>query len=219
MSYANSNIFKIPNSYYRFSFRNRPEFSSVYFLPKFSFTRVNDKVLKIFVHLQEVNFNTNTSKLATAFSMNQNVSDLNEYIKKVQNSNFTDTFVNPALVLEKLIAAVQKVGMRTTKDAANSPISVEPATALTVTRGGSSEGFLIAVFSEIINSLTCNVSTVTISQTDSKTSYKLDNLETVPGPAPAPIFKGTDGTGNQFQFQVVKQNIEGVVQWIIQNVM
>jgi len=217
MSYVNSNIFKIPNSYYRFSFRNRPEFSSVYFLPKFSFTRVNDKVLKIFVHLHEVNFNTNKSKLATAFSMNQNVSDLNEYIKKVQNSNFTDTFVNPALVLEKLIAAVQKVGMRTTKEAANSPISVEASSTLTVARGGSSEGFLIAVFSEIINSVGCQDPTVVISQTD-KTSYKFNNLQSVPGPPPIYRATGYDKNGRQFQFEIVLQNIEGVVQWIIQNV-
>jgi hypothetical protein len=124
MSIHDSNTFEVPNSFYRFRVKNNPAFGSVFYQPRISFTRVNDKVFKIFVEMREHNFSNNTVTVKDLYSFNQPIPDLQEYIKKAQNSNFTDVFTNPALALELMLKSVQKIiGTKKQNKATNSAIS------------------------------------------------------------------------------------------------
>ncbi len=104
------NIFKVPNTYYRLFIQNNPKFKFFFFTPQFSITRVNANIFKIFVEIYQTNVNTNKTVLKKEIEIDQTITDPEQYFKNLQNSNFTDIFEKPALVLEKIVAAVQEIG-------------------------------------------------------------------------------------------------------------
>lgn len=124
------NLFEIPNTYYRLFIKNNPKFKFLFFTPRFSITRISENVFQIFVKIYQTNINTNKTVLIKEFTIDQTISDPEQYFKNLQNSNFTDIFERPAYVLEQIVAAVQEIG--------NTSAQSKSTTSVTVTSSSSS---------------------------------------------------------------------------------
>ncbi len=108
MNKIEENVVQLGTGYYYFFVRDEKYLDST-FEPKIYISRVNAKVIKLYVEIYEHVRSKQRTYLRRLISYNQNVDNQEQYFQHIQNSNFELAVPNSLIFLEKVVNAIKQI--------------------------------------------------------------------------------------------------------------
>jgi hypothetical protein len=106
--FANKNTIQIGTPYYNFALRG-PNYSHLSYVPQIYISRVDSNTIEIIVYINERNYKTKSFITRQIITYKEKLSNVEDYFRSVQNSNFKFALPNSLLFLEKVIKAIQSL--------------------------------------------------------------------------------------------------------------
>jgi hypothetical protein len=104
--FANKNTIQINTPYYNFALRGSA-YSHLSYVPQIFVSRVDANTIEIIVYINERNYKTKSFITRQIITYKEKLSNVEDYFRSVQNSNFKFALPNSVLFLEKVIKAIQ----------------------------------------------------------------------------------------------------------------
>lgn len=109
MDLIKANTIELTTGYYFFEVKDVAKYADSTFEPKIFISRVNDKVIKLYVQIFEHVRSKQRTYLRRMIAYNQNVDNQDDYFRHVQNNNNELAIPNSLVFLEKVVTAIQQV--------------------------------------------------------------------------------------------------------------
>jgi hypothetical protein len=209
--FANKNTIQINTSYYNFALRG-PNYAHLSYVPQIFVSRVDANTIEIIVYINERNSKTKSFVTRQILTYKEKLSNVEDYFRSVQNSNFKFALPNSLLFLEKVIKAIQSLAVPSSMKLKSTSA---PAVTATPTTASSTPIYFLASQNYGISSILVAAETGsrvavsgTFQVTDGSATISNENSNTV---TITPVSQGIQST--QFVFTDSASDTNGYILW------